>query len=163
MKLKKIVALTLAASMVMGMTGCAKKEAPAGDTAAPAGDAAAPAGDAAAPAGDSASGEAGEVINLQLALVDPETSPYGKGAKKIAEEVEKATNGRIKITVNAGGSLGGERDTVELAMSNNLDIATAANSVLTNFITTCLRLFSREPSTQRRMHSATAGTLVIMK
>ena len=134
MKLKKIVALTLAASMVMGMTGCAKKEAPAGDTAAPAGDAAAPAGDAAAPAGDSASGEAGEVINLQLALVDPETSPYGKGAKKIAEEVEKATNGRIKITVNAGGSLGGERDTVELAMSNNLDIATAANSVLTNFI-----------------------------
>lgn len=33
MKLKKIVALTLAASMVMGMTGCAKKEAPAGDTA----------------------------------------------------------------------------------------------------------------------------------
>ena len=61
MKLKKIVALTLAASMVMGMTGCAKKEAPAGDTAAPA-------GDAAAPAGDSASGEAGEVINLQLAL-----------------------------------------------------------------------------------------------
>ena len=127
MKLKKIVALTLAASMVMGMTGCAKKEAPAGDTAAPA-------GDAAAPAGDSASGEAGEVINLQLALVDPETSPYGKGAKKIAEEVEKATNGRIKITVNAGGSLGGERDTVELAMSNNLDIATAANSVLTNFI-----------------------------
>ena len=75
MKLKKIVALTLAASMVMGMTGCAKKEAPAGDTAAPAGDAAAPAGDAAAPAGDSASGEAGEVINLQLALVDPETSP----------------------------------------------------------------------------------------
>ena len=106
MKLKKIVALTLAASMVMGMTGCAKKEAPAGDTA--------------APAGDSASGEAGEVINLQLALVDPETSPYGKGAKKIAEEVEKATNGRIKITVNAGGSLGGERDTVELAMSNNL-------------------------------------------
>ena len=89
MKLKKIVALTLAASMVMGMTGCAKKEAPAGDTAAPA-------GDAAAPAGDSASGEAGEVINLQLALVDPETSPYGKGAKKIAEEVEKATNGRMK-------------------------------------------------------------------
>ena len=47
MKLKKIVALTLAASMVMGMTGCAKKEAPAGDTAAPAGDAAAPAGDSA--------------------------------------------------------------------------------------------------------------------
>ena len=43
MKLKKIVALTLAASMVMGMTGCAKKEAPAGDTAGPAGGAGGPA------------------------------------------------------------------------------------------------------------------------
>lgn len=122
MKLKKIVALTLAGTMVMGLAGCAKKEtspAESGQT-------------GTAEAGKEAA--SGEVINLQLALVDPETSPYGRGAKTIAEEVEKATNGRIKITVNAGGSLGGERDTVELAMSNNLDIATAANSVLTNFI-----------------------------
>ncbi|MCB6609608.1 TRAP transporter substrate-binding protein DctP [[Clostridium] symbiosum] len=130
MKLKKVLALTLAASMVMGMTGCGKKEAPAGETAAPAGDTAAPAGDTAS----EEAGTSGDVINFQLSLVDPETSPYGKGAKKIAEEVDKATNGRIKITVNAGGALGGERDTIELAMSNNLDIATAANSVLTNFI-----------------------------
>lgn len=75
-----------------------------------------------------------ETITFKLSLVDPETSNFGKGANKIAEEVEKATNGKIKIDVYAGGSLGGERDTVELAMSNNLDIATAANSVLTNFI-----------------------------
>ena len=68
--------------MVMGMTGCAKKEAPAGDTAAPA-------GDAAAPAGDSASGEAGEVINLQLALVDPETSPYGKAQRKSRKRLRR--------------------------------------------------------------------------
>ena len=75
-----------------------------------------------------------EPITLKLALVDPENSNYARGANTIAEEVEKATDGRIKIEVNAGGSLGGERDTVELAMSGNLDIATCANSVLTNFI-----------------------------
>ncbi|MEF9939746.1 MAG: TRAP transporter substrate-binding protein [Clostridium sp.] len=124
MKKKKIVALTLAAAMVMGLGGCGKKEAAPADT------------NAAGGAQETSKGEAasGDVINLQLALVDPETSPYGRGAKAIADEVDKATGGKIKITVNAGGSLGGERDTVELAMSNNLDIATAANSVLTNFI-----------------------------
>ncbi|WP_302821259.1 TRAP transporter substrate-binding protein DctP [Fusobacterium ulcerans] len=73
-------------------------------------------------------------ITLKLALVDPESSNFAKGANKIAEEVETATNGKIKIEVYAGGSLGGERDTIELAMGNNLDIAIAANSVLTNFI-----------------------------
>ena len=73
-------------------------------------------------------------VTFKLALVDPESSNFAKGANKIAEEVEIATNGKIKIDVYAGGSLGGERDTVELAMGNNLDIATAANSVLTNFI-----------------------------
>lgn len=124
MKKKKIVALTLAAAMVMGLGGCGKKEAAPADT------------NAAGGAQETSKGEAasGDVINLQLALVDPETSPYGRGAKAIADEVDKATGGKVKITVNAGGSLGGERDTVELAMSNNLDIATAANSVLTNFI-----------------------------
>jgi len=54
--------------------------------------------------------------------------------QKIAEEVAKATNNRINIQIVAGGALGGERDTVELAMAGNIDIATAANSVLTNWI-----------------------------
>lgn len=126
MKLKKVMAMTLAAAMVLGMTGCSTNQGGTADTAAPGSDG------ASAEAGQTT--DSGEVITLQLALVDPENSPYGRGANTIAEEVEKATNGRIKIVVNAGGSLGGERDTVELAMSGNLDIATAANSVLTNFI-----------------------------
>lgn len=73
-------------------------------------------------------------VTLQMAFVDPEGSPYVKGGHAVAEAVEKATDGQIKIDILAGGSLGGERDMVELTMMNNLDIATAANSVLTNFI-----------------------------
>lgn len=73
-------------------------------------------------------------VTLQMAFVDPEGSPYVKGGHAVAEAVEKATDGQIKIEILAGGSLGGERDMVELTMMNNLDIATAANSVLTNFI-----------------------------
>lgn len=75
-----------------------------------------------------------EKITFKLAMVDNETSNYYKGAQKIAEEVAAATNGKINIEVVASGALGGERDTVELAMSGDLDIATAANSVLTNWI-----------------------------
>lgn len=73
-------------------------------------------------------------IIFKLAMVDNESSNYYKGAKKIAEEVAAATNNKINIEIVAGGALGGERDTVELAMSGSIDIATAANSVLTNWI-----------------------------
>lgn len=75
-----------------------------------------------------------DVIRFKMAVADNETTPYAKGARQIAEEVEKATNGRIQIEVVAGGTLGGERDTVELAMLGSLDIVTCANSVMTNWI-----------------------------
>lgn len=77
---------------------------------------------------------ADDTITLQIGFVDPEGSPYVKGGHAVAEAVEKATDGKIKIEVVAGGALGGERDMLELTMMNNLDIATSANSVLTNFI-----------------------------
>ena len=80
------------------------------------------------------SGESTDPITFKMHFVDPETAPYVQGGQKVAELVEKATDGKIKIEVMAGGSLGGERDTVEQAMDNSLDIATCANSVLTNFI-----------------------------
>lgn len=75
-----------------------------------------------------------DTITFKLAMVDNETTNYYKGAEKIAEEVAAATDGKIQIEIVAGGALGGERDTVELAMSGDLDIATAANSVFTNWI-----------------------------
>ena len=80
------------------------------------------------------SASADDVIKLKMHFVDPETAPYVQGGLKIAELVSEATDGKIQIEVLSGGSLGGERDTIELAMDNSLDIATCANSVLTNFI-----------------------------
>lgn len=109
--LQVMVSVALTVVLAVGTAGCGKKESTGNQE-----------------------NSGGETITMKLALVDPEGSNYAKGASKIADEVEKATDGKIKIEVNAGGSLGGERDTVELAMSNNLDIATCANSVLTNFI-----------------------------
>lgn len=76
----------------------------------------------------------GEVIKLKMAVADADSSAQAAGARAIAEEVEKATNGQVQIEVMAGGTLGAERDTVELAMLGGVDIVTCANSVLTQWI-----------------------------
>ena len=75
-----------------------------------------------------------EVIRFKMAVADADSSAQAEGARKIAEEVAKATDGRIQIEVLAGGTLGAERDTVELAMLGGVDIVTCANSVLTQWI-----------------------------
>ena len=66
-------------------------------------------------------------------FVDPETSPYVEGGQKIAELVDAATDGAIQIDVVASSEFG-ERDLIDGAMDNEIDIATCANSVLTNYI-----------------------------
>jgi TRAP-type C4-dicarboxylate transport system substrate-binding protein len=49
---------------------------------------------------------ASAATNLDLATVWPDGNFHTTNAKTFAEEVGKATNGEIKITVQAGGSLG---------------------------------------------------------
>lgn len=75
-----------------------------------------------------------EVIRFKMAVADADSSAQAAGARKIAEEVAEATDGKIQIEVLAGGTLGAERDTVELAMLGGIDIVTCANSVLTQWI-----------------------------
>lgn len=79
-------------------------------------------------------GSSDDVIKFQLSMTDNKSSNYYQGAATIAEEVEKATDGRIQINVVAGGGLGDERGTLEMAMNGDLDIATAANPIFTNWI-----------------------------
>lgn len=76
----------------------------------------------------------GDAINFRMAVADANISAQAEGARRIAEEVAKATGGRIQIRVMDGGTLGAERDTMELAMLGGVDIATCANSVLTQWI-----------------------------
>ena len=67
-------------------------------------------------------------------MVDNEQSNYYKGAQAIADSVNEATNGQFQIKVVAGGTLGGESDTLDMAIQGDLDIASCANSVLANYI-----------------------------
>ncbi|MBQ3395296.1 MAG: TRAP transporter substrate-binding protein [Synergistaceae bacterium] len=73
-------------------------------------------------------------IRFTMSLGDNEQSNYYKGAMAIVEAVKEATDGRIVINVRAGGTLGGEADTLDMAIQGDLDIATCANSVLANYI-----------------------------
>lgn len=71
---------------------------------------------------------------FRMSLAEGVNTCHYAGAMAIADKVYEETDGRVQIKVIAGGALGGERDTVELAMQGDLDIATVANSVLTNWI-----------------------------
>ncbi|MDR2860693.1 MAG: TRAP transporter substrate-binding protein [Elusimicrobiota bacterium] len=82
----------------------------------------------------SCGGKKKDVLVLKIGLADPVTSNYGKGALRIAEEVKKATNGRIEIEVLGSSQYGNERDMYEGAQLGTVDIATFANAVLSGFI-----------------------------
>lgn len=71
---------------------------------------------------------------LRMSLTDGEATCYYQGAKEVSKRVYDKTGGRIQINVIPGAALGGERGTTELAMNGDLDIATSANSVLSNWI-----------------------------
>ena len=76
--------------------------------------------------GGEAAANQGESIHFTLAMVDNTSSNYYKGASKIAECVSEATEGKITITIQAGGTLGGESDTLDMAIQGDLDIASCA-------------------------------------
>ncbi|MCI8297206.1 MAG: TRAP transporter substrate-binding protein [Lachnospiraceae bacterium] len=71
---------------------------------------------------------------FRMSLAEGVNTCHYAGTMAIADKVYEKTDGRILIKVIAGGALGGERDTVELAMQGDLDMVTVANSVLTNWI-----------------------------
>lgn len=74
-------------------------------------------------------------VTLRMALADNAQSNYYRGAQAIADGVALATSGQVTIKVVAGGALGDERSTVEMVQNNDLDIASAANTVVSNWIT----------------------------
>lgn len=111
--MKKLTAIILCVAMVACLlVGCGSSNNTA--TTAPA------AQDSTAASTDTAA--SADVITLKLGMVDPDGSNFHKGALAIAEEVEKATEGRIKIEVFAGGQLGNERDMYEGAQLGTIDV-----------------------------------------
>ncbi len=82
----------------------------------------------------SAMANAADKLTLKMGFVDPASSSYAMGGKKFAEELDKLTDGKIKVQVLAGGTLGGEREMYEGAQMGTMDVITIVNTVLSQFI-----------------------------
>ena len=67
------------------------------------------------------SGGDAEVV-LELTQHDPPDSATGRFLEAWAENVFQASEGRLKINVNHGGTLGGPRDAYDLVLNNSVDI-----------------------------------------
>lgn len=78
------------------------------------------------------SGSNGEVIELKLGHIQAESDLWHEGALKFKEEVEKNSNGQIKITIYPNSTLGGDRDMAEGMQIGTVDFALIAG-VLGNF------------------------------
>ena len=131
--LKKTAAVVLAAAMVASLAACGSSSSGSGAGGSAAGTQAANTQTADTQSSDTKAAS-GDSIKFTMSMVDNEQSNYYKGAQAIAKEVSDATNGQITIDVKAGGTLGGESDTLDMAIQGDLDIASAANSVLANYI-----------------------------
>lgn len=125
-KVSKVLSLLTASILVIGtLSACGS-----GNQAS----SAASQGTAQSSAGEKSTPSSDDVIQFKMGMTDPENSNYVQGAKKIAEEVKVATNGRIEITVYPSGQLGNDRDAYEGAQLGTVDICTPANAVMASFI-----------------------------
>ena len=84
--------------------------------------------------GEQEAGTSDEVITLKMGHSAIPGLPFDIGAKAFAEEVEKATNGKVVIDVYDSGQLGTERDMIEAVQYGTLDLYGASAAPLINFV-----------------------------
>lgn len=121
MKIQKAVAIIISTVMVASLAACS-----GGSTAQT----------TAAQAGSettAAAAATGETLELQAGHVLTEDSAYHIALTGWADEVNQATDGRIKINVFANSVLGSERDMIESLQNGTLDITLPNSAPMANF------------------------------
>jgi len=68
-----------------------------------------------------------ETINIRLAHGSPRGHPNAMQAELLKAELEKATNGRLKITVFGDRQLGDDREAIQLVSAGTVDMAYASS------------------------------------
>ncbi|WP_180899706.1 DctP family TRAP transporter solute-binding subunit [Martelella soudanensis] len=71
---------------------------------------------------------------LNVGLVGGPQAPEVVAMGQFADEVEKATDGRIEVRVQSGGALGGDRDVIEGVQLGTVEMAVPSTSVVANFV-----------------------------
>jgi tripartite ATP-independent transporter DctP family solute receptor len=84
--------------------------------------------------GSSKSADSKKEIVLKAADNQPEDYPTTMGLKHMAKLLDEKTKGRIKMQVYAGGQLGDEKSTIEMAQMGTLAIARVSSAPLVGFV-----------------------------
>ncbi|MCZ2258312.1 TRAP transporter substrate-binding protein [Sporosarcina sp. G11-34] len=75
-----------------------------------------------------------ETFTLQAGHSLPEDHPYHLGFLEMAENVEKRTDGRVKIEVFANSEIGAERELTEGMTLGTVDLVVSSTAPVTNFV-----------------------------
>lgn len=119
--MKKVIALTAIAAMVLSMAGCGSSSTTA-TTAAASGDSSAAATEAAAGA-----------VELKVAYADAEDSVFAKGANAFAEKLNELSGGTMTCQIFANGTLGSLSEVASMIQQGTCDVSPIATSSLVDF------------------------------
>lgn len=84
--------------------------------------------------GEAEEGAEAKPVVMRYATVHPEGYPNGLTAKYFAEEVEKATEGRVVVEVYYSGELGDQKSYIEQCQMGTLDFGDVNAAPLENFV-----------------------------
>lgn len=73
-----------------------------------------------------------KTMNMGFTL--SKSSHYGQGAEAFAQEIEKLSNGKYKISIKPSGVLGGERDVIEGLQFGTIDLTISSTGPIGNFV-----------------------------
>ena len=113
---KRFLPLLLAASVICGvLSGCGGSTADSSNSAA-------------------SSGDELPTYDLKMTAGITKDQPHGIAAQWMIDEIEKRSDGRIKITLYDNNTLGTERECAEGTQTGNFDFSIVNMSVMSNFI-----------------------------
>lgn len=121
--MKKIIALTAVAAMVLSMAGCGSSNT-AATTAAASGETQAAASTEAPAAGS---------VELKVAYADAEDSVFGKGAVAFAEKLEEVSGGTMTCQIFPNGTLGSISEVASMIQQGTCDVSPIVTSSLVDF------------------------------
>lgn len=135
MKLKKLCAALLSATMVLGLVACGGEKNEDTATKAPATEEGKNDEATSEPEEKADDTSSDEAVTLVYAEVNPEDSLMGKTAAKFKEEVEKNTNGTVTVDVQYGGVLGAEGDVLDsmIGGTGTVDVSRISTASLTSY------------------------------
>jgi tripartite ATP-independent transporter DctP family solute receptor len=75
-----------------------------------------------------------ETVTIRVGNIYNETTTYGVALNKLKEEINKASNGEIKLDIFHGGQLGSEKDHIEALKSGSLEMMESGTAGISLYV-----------------------------